>query len=628
MDSSSNLEFIEDLSKQCEKYIESDKKLIEMIKTEKSEKEWKENYHVIDHDWVIKWKDLVSFDSLVKENYDQNYNNIFNYIKTKNIQINKIDKLNNQSIYYVDNDKYLVNPMKTYDIITDDVYRLLDKNNENSKFNGKVSILKGNKKIIVRFDENNYLVKYLANDEDNLFGEFVIEFPPQNEYKNNILNDLAVDNINKWMKEIEIKYSSIQFTIDKYKNKSTKFNIKQKTNNNYIENTSFIDSLIKSNFSFSYSSSFMSSNELSKYFDDISNYRYIQKIEQTSNVCSVMRCFSFIEPFAEYFMGNIKSFRIFGRFQSKSFLNLIRDFFLNLWSNEKTPYGPRDLISYIKDKEILNIKDEQDPFIFLNYFIDFINKELNNYDVQLKFNFNNIADELRKESFYGDLVEIIKNNNSIVSKYFFGLMLEKYKCDNCSKNFEKVKELKIIDIEYREIMKYFNDSSGISVVKIDIDDFLDYYFLRKEIDNIPKISEPCPHCKKNAKIVKKEMLEYPPYLLIRLNRGEFEEKKGFVNNIDIPDININYEIIKYINTFCSNKIKKYNNIMFEYELICLINYINIDKIRFSSICKFISNVNKNIWISFLCNSAPKQLSHSYKNDISKPYILFYKLNKK
>ncbi len=628
MDSSSNLEFIEDLSKQCEKYIESDRKLMEMITTEKSEKEWKENYHVIDHDWVIKWKDLVSFDSLVKENYDQNYNNIINYIKTKNIQINKIDKLNNQSIYYVDNDKYLVNPMKTYDIITDDVYRLLDKNNENSKFNGKVSILKGNKKIIIRFDENNYLVKYLANEKDNLFREFVIEFPPQNEYKNNILNDLAVDNINKWMKEIEIKYSSIQFTIDKYKNKSTKFNIKQKTNNNYIENTSFIDSLINSNFSFSYSSSFMSSNELSKYFDDISNYRYIQKIEQTSNVCSVMRCFSFIEPFAEYFMGNIKSFRIFGRFQSKSFLNLIRDFFLNLWSNEKTPYGPRDLISYIKDKEILNIKDEQDPFIFLNYFIDFINKELNNYDVQLKFNFNNIADELRKESFYGDLVEIIKNNNSIVSKYFFGLMLEKYKCDNCSKNFEKVKELKIIDIEYREIMKYFNDSSGISVVKIDIDDFLDYYFLRKEIDNMSKISEPCPNCKKNAKIVKKEMLEYPPYLLIRLNRGEFEEKKGFVNNIDIPDININYEIIKYINTFCSNKIKKYNNIMFEYELICLINYINIDKIRFSSICKFISNVNKNIWISFLCNSAPKQLSHSYKNDISKPYILFYKLNKK
>ena len=241
MDSLSNLEFIEDLSKQCEKYIESDRKLMEMITTEKSEKEWKENYHVIDHDWVIKWKDLVSFDSLVKEYYDPNYNNIFNYIKTKNIQINKIDKLNNQSIYYVDNDKYLVNPMKTYDIITDDVYRLLDKNNENSKFNGKVSILKGNKKIIIRFDENNYLVKYLANEKDNLFREFVIEFPPQNEYKNNILNDLAVDNINKWMKEIEIKYSSIQFTIDKYKNKFIKFNIKQKTNNNYIENISFID---------------------------------------------------------------------------------------------------------------------------------------------------------------------------------------------------------------------------------------------------------------------------------------------------------------------------------------------------------------------------------------------------
>ena len=75
--------------------------------------------------------------------------------------------------------------MKSFDIISDDVLKLFDQKNENSEYNGKVSILKGNKKKIIRFNENTYSVRYLTNDiEDLINNEFIVNFNlPQNEEK-------------------------------------------------------------------------------------------------------------------------------------------------------------------------------------------------------------------------------------------------------------------------------------------------------------------------------------------------------------------------------------------------------------------------------------------------------------
>ena len=75
--------------------------------------------------------------------------------------------------------------MKSFDIISDDVLKLFDQKNENYEYNGKVSILKGNKKKIIRFNENTYSVRYLTNDiEDLINNEFIVNFNlPQNEEK-------------------------------------------------------------------------------------------------------------------------------------------------------------------------------------------------------------------------------------------------------------------------------------------------------------------------------------------------------------------------------------------------------------------------------------------------------------
>jgi hypothetical protein len=290
------------LIEQYKKYEESNKKLLEMISTDKCQKEWSDNYHVIDHDWIIKWKDLISYDKLEKE--CKNGNDYQNYLQ-ENIKEYNLDKLNNQTIYYEGNNT--IDPMKKFDIISDDAWRLFNiKNNDNSQYNGKISILKGNGKIIIRFNENNYSVKYLTNDPKNLFREFVIEFPPECENKKNILDDLAADNIQKWMNDIQFKYEDKQFTVNKYKEKDTKFDIKQKTNNFPEKSLSTINSNLSeqdrneankyisfSGTSFTFSSISYSgsmSTSFSDYFNEIENHKFVQKINQSSHIISIMRC--------------------------------------------------------------------------------------------------------------------------------------------------------------------------------------------------------------------------------------------------------------------------------------------------------------------------------------------------
>ena len=53
------------------KFIKSNKQLMDMIKTEEIDKESFTNYHVIDHDYIIQWKDLISYDNLIRKNNDE-----------------------------------------------------------------------------------------------------------------------------------------------------------------------------------------------------------------------------------------------------------------------------------------------------------------------------------------------------------------------------------------------------------------------------------------------------------------------------------------------------------------------------------------------------------------------------
>ena len=667
---------LELLAKQFQKFKELNTKLCDMLTSEEVQKNWEENYHLIDHDWLVNWKDIISFDELDKQNSEGDINDI---IERK---INKIQNSNNKEFCCLKEKDVVIDPMKPFDIISDEVWKLFVLKNKSNNNSGKVSLLKGKGKILIRLDENNYYIKYLTNLEGNLFGEFIIVFVSgENKEKLEIIEDIAESNIYIWMKKIGFKTNEKQFTVTKYK---IPFDIKQKTNNYVSPNVSFdtnraldvskygLSSSISysfacSCFSNSSSFSFTDSSEFRNFFSHIQNFRIIQKCDETSNILSIMRCLSLIGPFAEYFMSNFNGIKIFSKFGSSSLINLIREFFLNLYSDEKSEYPSDKFIVKILKNFGIEIKKEQDPFDFVDKIMKYINQKLIPFKDFDDF-FNIISDKIKgklykdlneDEDIEKDLKKIIHENRSIIGKCFLGIILEKYRCDKCEKDIKKLKAFNIMDIDYKGIIDEL-DSKYNSFVGIDMDFFLEPYFLQKKIEKMEKPIIVCTKCGRELKIKEKgrEIIYYPEYLIIRLNKGTFDENKGFEDQIS--SLYKDYIKIEDLEKYSSDKIINENISSMKYVLIHMINSYEDQKkknIRFLSICKSPFVDKMDIWIRFRCNKPPiritdplrdepyknnknKHLNNQYitekekeeenqnKNHQSNPYILFYKLEKK
>jgi len=582
-------------------FMESEKQLIEMFESENINENWIQNYHIYDPAWINSWKEIISFDELIKESIEDT-NKIIEIIKKSLNSGNWFNaKLDNKS------KKYLINPMKPFDLISDEVWKLFTKNTSNKNCEGKISLLKGNKKIIIRLDEYCYSIRFLSKKNSpnktyiNEYNEFIIAFNSNSKKKQNkIIKEIAKSNIDDWMKSIGFKFNVKQFPIKK---DDIPFIIKQKYNN--------------------------------------WNFTYIKKYGKTSNISAVMRALSTIEPLTDYFMNNKNDTKIFDN--QSTLLKLFKQYFVKLWSNEEEKFMPKEFcesISNLNEIDSFNIKKEQDPIKFLRLIIDHLNEKLNQKDDNLKFNFNNIYQKLNKLSkkpeYLNDLDKIINESNSIIGKLFYGLMLEVYLCKNCKKNInENVKKFDIIDIDYKKVVEKVNNDESQSFYNCnDIDFFITEDLDRDNKDNIAHPSKECNTCKKRA-IFKKEILSYPPFLLIRLNRGELEEKKGFVNNANIQDNKIKYDKSIFMNNILSDIIKNQNknNKSIEYELISMVNYMKIkdnnkneEKIEFINLSKSPFLNEDEIWNSFICNRKPVELRNSsYDNDISLACILFYKL---
>ena len=299
----------------------------------------------------------------------------------------------------------------------------------------------------------------------------------------------------------------------------------------------------------------------------------------------------------------------------------------------------------------------------MTFIISFINNSLNKKDINLEKDFIEIEKEFENLPYYDELKSLLKENYSIIGKNFLGLILNYYFCEKCKKKFEIIKEFNVIDLNYIPITNQLR-KIGNSFADVGTDEYLEYFFLKKhlgdhclecggEAELVNENSSSyllcknckeksfinsykyCEKCKKFAKIYKKEILRFPPFLIIRLNRGKFEEKKGFINDNDNDnELPIDYSKIEYITSYYYNKNSELN---LQYELISHIDYEKTEEsVKFKSICKspFDSNSKKEKWISFDINSQPKNEISSKKSkkegvrkDKSIPCILFYQIKK-
>ena len=576
---------------QFTKYMESEKQLIEMFESENVNNNINQIYHIYDPDWINNWKEIISFKELIKEDTEDK-KKIYEIIKKSLNSGNLYNiKLDNKGIYKKEKDKYLIKPMKPFDIISDEVWKLFSKNTNTKNCDGKISLLKGNKKIIIPLNDVCYSIRFLSKKNNsnkkyiNEYNEFIIEFKSNSKKKQKtIIDEIANSNIDDWMKNIGFKFNAKQFPI---KINGISFVIKQKYSN--------------------------------------WNFITIRKYRKTSNISAVMRALSTIEPLTDYFMNNIND-------EQSELLNSIKEYFKKLWSNEEEVFMPEKLfksIRNLKGVNSFNIKEEQDPIKFLRLILDYLNENLNQKDNDLNFNFNDITKILsklsKKPEYLNDLDKIIKESNSIIGKLFYGLMLEVYRCKECKKNIiENIKKFDVIDIDYKGVMEIPESCSGYNLIEIDF-----YIEQDLKIDNEKHSKVKCNVCQNDAEF-KKEILTYPPFLLVRLNRGKLDEKKDLY--VDSQKYLKNYDKIKFMKDYLSDIIKTHNKKNIEYELISMVNFIKIkdktkneEQIEFINISKSPFLIEDKIWNSFICNRKPVELGHSYDNDISWPCILFYKL---
>ena len=576
---------------QFTKYMESEKQLIEMFESENVNNNINQIYHIYDPDWINNWKEIISFKELIKEDTEDK-KKIYEIIKKSLNSGNLYNiKLDNKGIYKKEKDKYLIKPMKPFDIISDEVWKLFSKNTNTKNCDGKISLLKGNKKIIIPLNDVCYSIRFLSKKNNsnkkyiNEYNEFIIEFKSNSKKKQKtIIDEIANSNIDDWMKNIGFKFNAKQFPI---KINGISFVIKQKYSN--------------------------------------WNFITIRKYRKTSNISAVMRALSTIEPLTDYFMNNIND-------EQSELLNLFKEYFKKLWSNEEEVFMPEKLfksIRNLKGVNSFNIKEEQDPIKFLRLILDYLNENLNQKDNDLNFNFNDITKILsklsKKPEYLNDLDKIIKESNSIIGKLFYGLMLEVYRCKECKKNIiENIKKFDVIDIDYKGVMEIPESCSGYNLIEIDF-----YIEQDLKIDNEKHSKVKCNVCQNDAEF-KKEILTYPPFLLVRLNRGKLDEKKDLY--VDSQKYLKNYDKNKFMKDYLSDIIKTHNKKNIEYELISMVNFIKIkdktkneEQIEFINISKSPFLIEDKIWNSFICNRKPVELGHSYDNDISWPCILFYKL---
>lgn len=582
---------INEYVEQFTKYMESEKQLIEMLESEDVNININQIYHIYDTAWINSWKKIISFKELIKEDTEDK-KNVYEIIKKSLNSENLCNiKLGNKGIYKEEKGKYLIKPMKPFVIISDEVWKLFSKNTKTKNCDGKISLLKGNKKIIIPLNNVCYSIRFLSKKNSsnkkyiNEYNEFIIEFISNSKKKQKtIIDEIANSNIDDWMKKIGFKFNAKQFPI---KINEISFVIKQKYSN--------------------------------------WNFKSIKKYRKTSNISAVMRALSTIEPLTDYFMNNIN--------EQSELLNSFKEYFKKLWLNEEEIFMPKkfcESIRNLKDEDTFNIKEEQDPIKFLRLILDYLNENLNKKDNDLNFNFNNINKILsklsKKPEYLNDLDKIIKESNSIIGKLFYGLMLEVYRCENCKKNIiEKIKKFDVIDIDYKGVMDKIREDSnsyaGDNLKEID-------FYIKQDlkIDNKKHSKVKCNICQNDAEF-KKEILAYPPFLLIRLNRGEvkglYVDSQKFLNN---------YDKNTFMEGILSDIIKNHNQKNIEYELISMVNFTKIkdktkneEKIEFINISKSPFLIEDKIWISFICNRKPVELGDSYDNDISWPCILFYKL---
>ena len=619
----------------CMKYLESNSERAKYYKSKRKEK-----VYLVDKSWMNQFKDNIGFKKVMEEIKKRKIKRIekedikwireiLEYPATKN---NKIKNYSRKSLK-----ESLKSQSEEYEIVSEETYNLVKscgyEGKEDEESENGYDMISKNERQIIKIDENTVVVFYKEDEKDTDQSEIVFIFESKDKkLQDKIINDFinTDDTIPDWLKKIgyrkngeKINYKGATFSIN------TNVAIKQTLIGDHYYDAEYyeiserekkIKELISEDGSVS---TYLSSTYLSENKDFPK--RIVKKVNKSSFVITTIESLAQILSFSNYFLQKkikIKEDEIAGDF---------KDFIENLWIDTNDIFTPENFmikLMDITDDEKLSLKEEWEPYTFYEFILEKLNKELNGVDHNIKKYFQNFEKKYQEEdkSLREHIKKYIKDNNSIVSKIFDGIMKINSSCDFCHED-EKIeyKNFNAIDIDIYAFCNY-SHLEGNSLTNFSVGELIEFYF--KERKEEIKGKRKCPKCKKESgKSIETKIIELPNYLILRIDWGNFKGNKGF--NCKLDYIKPGYEYLEveeeievkenYLNGIAYNGNNKIENSV-KFRLFSTIGYFIDDNNKLIYICKYRMKGGK--WFNFWCNGKGKEKG-AYTDNFTAPCLLFY-----
>ena len=603
--------------------------LLSFLRNELKEKKkskniiYEEHYSLVNKKWIAEYKNHYEIDKVVgKCNFinmkeKDNYNDFKVYLENIPEQKYSIGiKLKGKFPDELKDSNYML-PIKNtmyndyqyptqFEIIKNDLFNLLIREDDNTdKYNIEIKennnyniILKEN--IVVLVNVSNYsLYVYNSDNKNNYVLQYIFIF--NNLYfLNEQIEILKKQDINNYIIDLELDLTmDVQEIID-IKNGSNK--------------GKFINS---------------KPEKLS-----ISSFKYppligLVNVGATCYMNATLQCFSNIDFLTDFFLKNKNKLTNKEKYDLGSeYLKVI----LNLWNkkNKTKQYAPDDFKKKIGEKNPLfsgiAANDSKDLVLFI---LETLHKEfnksivINNNNEQNEFN-GQISDQTNeKEEYIKFKTDYYNQNDSIISKLFYGEQESFSFCYNCGKTIFSFNIFNILIFPLEKVRQYILNKNNFMNGYVTLNDCFKQYTSPEEMSGPNQMY--CNLCRTNSNFSMKNIIfKHPEVLIIILNRGKglqyqvpFQYPASFILN---NYINMNVNNDNYL-----------NNEFIEYELISVITHIGESSMsgHFIACCK--SPVDQN-WYSYndaiVTKCADPLNIFGVNSTNSIPYVLFYQIRKK
>jgi len=413
----------------------------------------------------------------------------------------------------------------------------------------------------------------------------------QNLDEEKINKEKHINMLNKEIQDKEIKIIELE---NKYNELSSSMNTNTNKNNTFNDNKSDINTIgnnniNNSNRSYNDEYAYVNDNNDTPEDNDIYKESNIDKIKEELfiekyNPCiglyktegpnylnEILQCFAHISEITDYLI-NIHLDPYFkDKLSNLKLSKYYREVLINLFFPEKVfnlnnrPYQPNKFVNNLYN---LNSLFQKNAYIdykeFLDYFIIKLHDELN-----VKKSNNNYSNEknltLKNEN--DVLVEFLQNftnkNNSIISKYLYGICKNILYCHKCRNTFYDFHYYSYLYFDLSKVIEYKQNKYHNDDISINITDCLNYFQRTQTLLGDKGLF--CPVCKELTESTSiKNLYSSKTILLFVLNRD---------NQFNAQDNKINLEEVINIGDYIEfNKEKGGKNSKEKFYLSGVVNY--------------------------------------------------------